>query len=132
MRLRVLALMMGLVLALAGTVVAQAGETWCDTDPPVMVTTPAGHTVVVFVNDSGPAEDLVALLTPTIDQTVKAVAHDTATQVALTVTIADLNGRHDAVHSEVWTGPLRTGQLLASADGQAGSPLSLNFRLNVP
>jgi hypothetical protein len=40
-------------------------DTWCEVDPPVVITTPAGNLVVVYVDNGRPLLHLLQLLTPT-------------------------------------------------------------------
>jgi hypothetical protein len=127
------AVLASLLLLVATAPGARAGETWCDTDPPVLITTPAGNLAVVYVVTSGPAEHLASLLTPSITYTVQSTDGGTATNVKLTVTIADdLLGNHYAVGSEVWSGLARTGELYASQRGYSGQALQMQFKLAVP
>ncbi len=111
---------------------ARASETWCDTDPPVAVRTPGGSVQVVYVVDSGPAEYLAELLTPSVDAQVQPVQSGAATQVAIDVAVSPALGVAFPIHSEVWTGPQRTGTRLSSRDGTAGTPLHHVFILDVP
>ena len=119
-------------LASGGAQRVLASETWCDTDPPVLITTPAGNLVVVYVANAGPVEHITQLLVPAIDTSTRAVAGGLATQVRLTVTVTDTDGHRHAMRSEVWTGPLRTGKLLSSVSGSIGEPLQHQFRLEMP
>ena len=131
MRLRVLgpaALALAMLLGLAGP--AGASETWCDVDPPVMIQTPAGNMIVVYVETAGPLVHVAQLLAPAISYQVKPSGG--GSKVDMSVTVADLDGHQHDVQSEVWTGPDRTGTLLASGAGQMGSPMRLSFRLAIP
>ena len=124
-------------LSLSGT--AAASETWCDVDPPVVIRTPEGNLRVVYVVTSGPPQLLASLLLPAIDCEVRPAQGGEATRVQLSVTVKDtlglggllgLSGRQ-AVRSEVWSGPARTGELLSSVDGVSGSPMRHSFKLDV-
>jgi hypothetical protein len=140
MRQNVRRLWLGLVagvLLLAGIAVpaspALAGDTWCDVDPPVILLTPAGNLVIVYVTDSGPLLHTASLLLPRITSNVQPANNGTATDVTLTVTVPnDLLGSHYGVASEVWSGPLRLGTRYARQTGYAGEPLQLHFTVNVP
>jgi len=123
---------LGLSLLQIGAAPAFAGDTWCEPDPPVLITTPAGNHRVVFVVDAGPAEFLAQLLSPTISYGTRSVQNGAATQVSLDVTISPAPGQTFPVHSEVWTGPNRTGTLLSSRDGTAGTAMHHLFILDVP
>jgi ribosomal protein S28E/S33 len=120
------------LLLLATAVTAFATETWCDVDPPVLIRTPGGHARVVYVVSSGPTEHLVQLLLPTISYETHSVASGDATQVKLDVTVRDTDGHRHTVRSEVWSGPVRTGRLLSVLEGQSGSAMRHQFRLDVP
>jgi hypothetical protein len=110
---------------------AQA-DTWCEVDPAVVVTTPAGNTVVVYVVNGGPLEHALQLAAPTISHTVAPLAGGAATQVKLSVLVADPDGHAHPVQSQAWSGPAMTGTLYASASGAAGKALQLTFRVEVP
>src|SRR5688572_5128408 len=114
MRLRVA--LLAAILALSGVFAsagpALASETWCDIDPPVLIQTPEGNLRIVYVVSSGPVIHLPQLLVPAIDYEVRPAARGEATSVRLDVTVArGLLGQRYAVKSEVWSGPLRTGEL---------------------
>ena len=122
------------LLLLLGTASgALAGETWCDVDPPVVITTPGGNTAVVYVVDGGPLEHTASLLLPTITYKTQSTQGGRATKVTMTVEVPDdpLGSRY-AVTSQAWSGPAQTGTLYASRSGYAGEPLTLQFTLNVP
>ncbi|HEU5317940.1 MAG TPA: hypothetical protein VFX49_17645 [Chloroflexota bacterium] len=123
---------LGFALLARGALPAHAGETWCDTDPPVVVKTPGGETRVVFVVMAGPAERLVDLLRASTAYEVRPVQGGAATQVELAVTVADPAGQGYAVRSEVWTGPNGTGERLSKRTGRAGAAMRHVFTLNVP
>jgi hypothetical protein len=118
-------------LGLSGT--AAAGETWCDVDPPVAIWTPQGNLQIVYVVSSGPPLLLANLLLPAITYDTRAAEGGDATRVTLDVTVKDLLGlvTHQAVRSEVWTGPARTGRLLSSVEGWSGSAMRHRFKLDV-
>ena len=123
----------GIALALGSAGQASAGETWCDVDPPVVLTTPGGNTVVVYVDNSGPVQHLASLLHPAITANVQPSEGGSATLVQLTVTIPDdLLGSHYAVASQAWSGAAETGRLYADRSGYSDQPLLLQFKLNVP
>jgi hypothetical protein len=132
--LRVIGAVVASVLLLCSTTVgAFASDTWCDIDPPVVIITPGGNIVLVYVVDSGPVEHLVSLLTPRVSYTVQPAAGGHATNVNMTVTVPnDLLGRNYAVGTEVWSGLARLGTKYTSAQGTAGTPIQLQFQLAVP
>ncbi|MBI3974026.1 MAG: hypothetical protein HY332_22335 [Chloroflexi bacterium] len=123
----------GALLFAASATSVSAAETWCDTDPPVVITTPAGNQVVVYVVNGGPAEHVTSLTYPAISVTVNPIQAGTATSVHLTAVIPDdLFGSHYSVTSEIWSGPARTGMLYANRSGYSGEPLPMQFTLDVP
>ena len=126
------AAVLGLVALQLAAVPALASETWCDTDPPVLVQTPGGDVRIVFVVDSGPIQYLTQLLTPSVSTEVRSVQSGAATQVSVDVTVRPLLGMTFPVHSEIWSGPLRTGSLLSTRDGSAGTAMHHVFILDVP
>lgn len=113
--------------------VVHADETWCDTDPPVIITTPAGNHVVVYVFDGGPVQEAAYLLTPTVSYSVQSTANGTATGVHLTVLVQSdsLTGSY-AMTSQVWSGPGGTGIKYAEGSGVSGTAVPLHFTLNTP
>jgi hypothetical protein len=120
-------------LLLFGTVAVAAADVYCDTDPPVVIVTPAGNRAAVYVSNGGSAEHVASLLAPSISYTVKPVESGRATSVHLTVTVPDdALGSGYAVRSEAWSGPLRTGTRYDSETGFSGQPITLQFKLDVP
>jgi hypothetical protein len=136
---------LGLV-GLAGAVGAApvaAGDEWCVTDPPVLVTTPAGSNVVVFVVDAGPAAYRDLLKKPTI--VVQATPVKGGTQVRLEVVFpvappaaaepgggaVDGSVVRYPVKSQVWSGQGSGSVLLSDVSGEAGAALVHRFWLPV-
>ncbi|MGH2354216.1 MAG: hypothetical protein ACRDJN_21635 [Chloroflexota bacterium] len=125
-----------------------AEETWCEVDPPVVIETPAGNQVTVYVLNAGPVEHAVQLITPTITYTTKPVQDGTATAVTMRVRIADVDGHGHHVRSRVWSGPapqglqsLRSlqsaqesaqGRVYSERPGKAGSDIWHEFVIDVP
>ena len=138
MRRQVAGIAAGLLLLVGNMLVgsvppAFAADTWCDVDPAVVLTTPAGNLVVVYVVDGGPIEHTASLLAPRITATTQPVQGGTATKVTLDVVVPnDLLGSHYAVTSQVWSGPVQLGTLYDSQSGFAGQAVQLHFTLNVP
>jgi hypothetical protein len=122
---------LGAPAALSSVATAHADETWCDLDPPVIITTPGGNVRIVYVTDSGPLLNVAQLLLPAISYTVHAVPGQNATDVVLSVTVPNGLLGSFSCHSYVTTGPARTGQTLSSLDGTSGTPIRHRFRLNV-
>ena len=107
-------------------------EDWCDVDPPVIIRTPRGSHVVVYVVNAGPTDHLLQLALPHIEQHVTPATDYPGTLVQLIVTSSDPHGHGHAMSSEVWTGPARTGQRLSLRAGVMGQPIEHSFRLAVP
>ena len=134
LRLRVA--LLAAILALSGVLgsagPALASDTWCDTDPPVLIQTPEGNLRIVYVVTSGPVLYLPQRLLPAVDYEVRSTSGGADTQVRLDVTVSrGLLGQRYAVRSEVWTGPARTGMLLSTEYGSAGEAMQHKFRLGV-
>jgi hypothetical protein len=119
------------VLAMSGS--AAASETWCDVDPPVLIRTPEGGLRMVYVVCSGPALLLPNLVVPAIEYEVRPGDGGDSTRVVMSVTVRDTLGLlgGQAVRSEVWTGPVRMGELLSSEAGTSGSAMLHRFKLDV-
>lgn len=133
-RRAIAATLLGAAGALSTSGTAAANETWCDVDPPVVIRTPQGNLRVVYVVTSGPPLLLANLLLPAISYDVRPAEGGDATRVQLNVTVKGLLGLlgRQAVRSEVWSGPARTGDLLSSVDGVSDSPMRHSFKLDLP
>jgi hypothetical protein len=129
---QLIAASVGAPAALATAATAHADETWCDLDPPVLITTPGGNVRIVYVTDSGPLLNVAQLLLPAVGYEVKFVPGQNATDVTLSVTVPNGLFGSFSCRSEVWTGLARTGQLLSSVSGTSGTAIRHRFRLNVP
>lgn len=134
MRRLFLTLMTLVMLLTAFTPVARAGEEWCDTDPLVVIETPGGALVPVYVtNGALGLEHLAAAQTATITTSVKSVENGRATQVKVEVLVPDdLFGSHFATRSVVSSGPLGTGTVFATTSGYSGEVMKMTFTLDVP
>lgn len=117
---------------------ARAGAEWCDTDPLVLVTTPDGDVIPVYVligvlGAEHLSAALVATLLIAVGEPVEATGGGRALRVTITVTVPD-----DAfasgfpVRAAASTGPLGTGTVHAAAEGASGAPLALRFTLDIP
>ncbi|HEX2033572.1 MAG TPA: hypothetical protein VHS99_05255 [Chloroflexota bacterium] len=137
MRSRAVGLLAGALAALGtthgSTPVAGAGAEWCECDPLVVVATPGGALVPVFVTNAGLGLlHLAAVQLAQLTYTVTPVPNGQQTQVNLRVLIPnDLFGEFPT-RSTASSGPLRTGTIYATAQGHCGQPLHLTFTLNVP
>ena len=122
--------LLALVL-LAGPVPgAGAAEQWCEEDPLVVITTPGGNLVPVFVTNRarGGPEYLPAVVAAEISYTAKPANGGTAVKVY--VTIPAVPGVTDAA-SAASTGPLATGTIYATTTGATGQRMTLEFKLDV-
>jgi hypothetical protein len=125
-------------MAAAGLLVAapaQAGAMmeWCDWDPIVPIITPAGNVVLLY--DSVWTTSPLYLGLPISSYTVSRVyglkgQALTAVDVVINVPTG-LLFRYSTLNM-VTTGPLGSGQVLASATGSSGTPVHLKFTLNKP
>jgi hypothetical protein len=121
-----------IVLAFAPARVAAAE--WCDTDPLVLITTPGGAVVPVYVtNGALGAEHLATVQLAAMTYTTQPTANGRATLVHLDVRIPDdVFASHFATRSVASSGPLATGDIYANASGFSGQTMTLTFTLNVP
>jgi hypothetical protein len=112
---------------------AVAMEAWCDGDPVVVIVTPGGAIVPLFVTSSGLGlQHLPAVLLAGITYTTEPADGGTATLVKLRVVVpGDLFDPRFATRSVVSTGPLGTGTVHGSTSGVSGAPMSVTFKLNV-
>jgi hypothetical protein len=124
-------------MAAAGLLVAapvQAGAMmeWCDWDPIVPIITPAGNLVLLY--DSVWTTSPLHLALPVSSYTVSRVylKGQALTAVDMVISVpAGLLFRYSTLNM-VTTGPLGSGQVLASATGNSGTPVHLKFTLNKP
>jgi hypothetical protein len=114
-----------------------AAAEWCDTDPVVMVRTPAGNVVPVYVliGVLG-AEHLPAAQAASIVNTtylVRAKSGGDATGVRLQVLIPDDSfGSGFPTRATASSGPMGSGIVYDRTDGTSGVELVLVFTLDVP
>lgn len=132
-------LMLAGVLAAALVMVGVPGKAaaiavWCEDDPPVVIETPAGGLVTVWVtNGVLGVEHLPAAQLARISYSVESISGGTATRVTMGVVIpGDLFASRFATRSVVSTLPARGGTVLADADGHSGESMRLKFVLDVP
>ena len=113
--------------------VAFADETWCDTDPVQLVITNGGNIVPVFVTNGARSPlYLPQLVLARITHTVKSVENGRTTLVTVSVTVPnDLLGRTFATRSIVSSGPLGLLKVYATTTGTSGSPMTMQFKLDV-
>jgi hypothetical protein len=113
---------------------ALAGEQWCETDPLVVITTPNGAPVPVFVtNGAAGIEHLVYAQLAEIRYTTGSVEGAAATLVRMTVTVpSGIGGSRFETSSVVSTGPLKTGTILAATKGMSDQTMRMEFKLDTP
>jgi hypothetical protein len=134
MRRLLLAIVAAFVLCAAVAPATSASDQWCEDDPLIVVVTPGGGVVPLYVTKMALGlEHLVAVQTAAVNYSVKSVGGGTATMVQVTVLIRnDIFGSDYPTRAVMSTGPLMTGVVLADASGYSGQPLQLQFRLDVP
>ncbi len=127
-----LLLALALLAALPGPV--RAGEEWCDTDPIVLIATPAGATVPIYVTSGGLGiAHAPAVLLAAARYTAQPAQDGRATLVELSVTVpGDAFDAHFATRVVVSSGPLGTLLIYARAKGDSGQPMAMSFTLAVP
>jgi len=111
---------------------ALAEETWCEVDPLVAITTPAGNRVVVYLLNAGPIEHAPQLLLARVSHTTRRAENGTGTVVTMSVLMTDSDGHRHRFVSSVWGGPLRTGKLYSEGAGRLGTLVRHEFTLDVP
>jgi hypothetical protein len=124
----------GLLLSAGVTSGASASDGWCDTDPVLVITTPSGVPVPVYV-DTGAlgAEHLAAAQTARMGYTAASVANGSATNVKVTVMVSpDAFSNSFETRSAVSTGAFQTGTVYAETTGYSGQLMKMEFVLPVP
>jgi hypothetical protein len=113
--------------------VSADGE-WCETDPVVLVRTPAGNQAMVHVTLYGlGTEHQAALRAATISYTTQSVSGQAATDVEIQVVVPDdQSAAGFSVRSVASTLPYASGTVLASDAGKSGLAMKLRFRLDQP
>jgi len=134
MRRLVMVTLMALALLGGARGAAVAGEEWCENDPLVVIATPGGALVPLYVtNGAAGVEHLAAVQLADIRYTTASTDSATATLVRMTVTVPSApDGTRFETRSVVSTGPLKTGTILASAKGFSDQPMRLEFKLGTP
>jgi hypothetical protein len=136
---RSLLLAISFVLMLVLTVpipAALASDDWCDTDPILLVHTPAGYLVPVFVNVGAPSVLFSpnTLLGSVVMSYKAAPAGDgRSTKVTVSVTVPpSLLAQLFATRDTVSTGAFGTGWVYANGTGVSGSAMLSTFQLPYP
>jgi hypothetical protein len=115
--------------------VALASDGWCDTDPILVVHTPAGNLVPVYYNVG--AQSL--LFTPDtllgalqVSYTAVPTHGGAATKVTIVVTVSSLMFQPFATRDIVSTGAFATGTVYAYTSGVSGQAMTSTFKLPYP
>lgn len=123
-----------LLLVLASQALpASAANTWSDTDPVVVIATPGGHLVSVYVdNGTWGTEHLPAAQLAQMTYTVKVVTSGLATMVTLTSTVpCDALGSDYATRAIPSSVPFATGTIYGQVFGTCGQPMTIQFKVPV-
>jgi hypothetical protein len=131
---RPLSLVLLLLVLFAQALPASASNTWSDTDPVVVISTPGGHLVPVYVNNGvDGAQHLPAAQVARMSYTAKSVQSGDATKVTVTSNVpCDALGSGWATRTRPSTGAFGTGTLYGEAYGVCGQDLTVTFTLPVP
>lgn len=131
MQLRLLAsAMLAAVLTASLGSGAAAGDQWCEWDPVVVITTPGGSIVPVYVtNGAEGAEHSPAVLVARMSYTAQPTWDGGGTLVHLTVVIPGDHFGDFAAASVVSSGPLKTGTIFAGTTGRSNAPMQMVFAL---
>jgi hypothetical protein len=113
---------------------AGAAAEWCEFDPVVLIVTPGGALVPVFVtNGAQGTEHLTAAQLAEMRYTTRPDKSGTATLVYLQVLVrGDLFAAKFPTRSTASTGPLATGNIFARTQGVSGDTMQLTFVLDTP
>lgn len=110
---------------------ARASDQWCDTDPLVVVRTPEGALVPVFVNSGAlGVQHLLAVQLARITTEVGPAGRGTLVKVRVLIP-GDAFAGTFPTRTVASTGPLGTGTIYARADGSSGRTMTMTFTLPV-
>jgi hypothetical protein len=108
---------------------AHAGDQWCEDDPLVLITTPGGSVVPVFVTNAGlGVEHLVAVQLAHVSYTVQPTEGSTLVRMVVVIP-DDVLGSSFATRTTASTGPFASGAILANASGISGKAMNMQFTL---
>ena len=123
--------LLGSLCVIMLSVPAHAGEQWCEDDPLVMITTPGGAIVPVYVTNGGlGVEHLPAVQLAHISYTAQSAGTSTLVRMAVIVP-DDLVDSHFDTRTAVSTGPFQTGTVFSTATGNSGNAMYMQFTLAV-
>ncbi len=117
------------------TQAAFASDGWCDSDPILVVRTPAGNLAPVYYNVGAqsllftPNTLLAALV---MSYTAVPTSGGAATKVTLVVMVPSLLDQPFATRDIVSTGAFGTGTVYAYTDGVSGQTMTSTFKLPYP
>jgi hypothetical protein len=116
-----------------GVPVAHAGDEWCDTDPLLVIRTPAGHLVPVYclIGVFGAAA-LVAGLVAGLTPTYTVAAAGDRTRVTVTAAVPCGGGAGYPTRLTVSSQALGAGEVYGQTTGACGEPLAVAFFLPLP
>jgi hypothetical protein len=114
---------------------ALASDGWCDSDPILVVHTPAGNLVPVYYNVGAQsflytADTLLGALG--MSYTAVPTSGGAATKVTLVVTVPSLLFQSFATRDIVSTGAFGTGTVYAYTSGVSGQAMTSTFKLPYP
>jgi len=116
-------------LACVPATVATASDQWCEDDPPLVLHTPGGALLTVYVTDSAlGAQHLPAVQLASITATVSPAGNGTLIHMQVLVPGDGFDG-HFPTRSVVSTGPFATGTIYATASGYSGQTMAMTFTL---
>ena len=119
------------LVAFAPASVATASDQWCEDDPPIVIDTPGGALVTLYVTDSAlGVQHLPAVQLASITADVSPAGSGTLIHVHVLVPSDAFDG-HFATRSVVSTGPFATGTIDATASGFSGQTMAMAFTLLV-
>jgi hypothetical protein len=123
-----------LLLLVGSVTTGGASEEWCEYDPVVLVTTPGGSVVPVYllIGAAG-LENLPLVTAAQYSRIVEPTDAGRATLVRLEVLVPKrLDGGTFSTRVTASTGAYATGTILDTETGLSGEPMPLTFRLGVP
>ncbi len=133
-RTTLLSILVALLLLAGLAPGVSASDGWCDTDPVLLITTPSGSQVPVFVNTGARgAEHLPAAQIAQIAYTATPKGNDKATNVTVTVVVpSDAFRTSFETRSGVSTGAFQTGTVYAQTTGYSAQTMTMQFVLSMP
>jgi NhaP-type Na+/H+ or K+/H+ antiporter len=123
-----------LLLLVGSVTTGGASEEWCEYDPVVLVTTPGGRVVPVYllIGAAG-LENLPLVTAAQYSRIVEPTDAGRATLVRLEVLVPKrLDGGTFSTRVTASTGAHATGTILDTETGLSGEPMPLTFKLGVP